>query len=40
MPEEVEYWVTKYQDCSTLEEITAAHAHFELIHPFGDGNGR
>ena len=40
IPEEVEYWVTKYQDCSTLEEITAAHAHFELIHPFGDGNGR
>ena len=38
--EEVRYWITKYQNCSTLEEIAAAHAHFELIHPFGDGNGR
>ena len=40
IPEEIEYWVTKYQGYSTLDEIAASHAHFELIHPFGDGNGR
>ena len=38
--EEVEYWVEKYGKLSSLEEVAAAHAHFELIHPFGDGNGR
>ncbi len=38
--EEIEYWVDKYGFISTLTEIAAAHAHFELIHPFGDGNGR
>ncbi len=38
--EEIEYWTKKYNTLSTLAEIAAAHAHFELIHPFGDGNGR
>jgi Fic family protein len=40
IPEEIEYWVKKYRDVKTIEEIAHAHEHFELIHPFGDGNGR
>jgi len=40
IPEEMEYWVKKYRDVSTIEAIARAHEHFELIHPFGDGNGR
>ncbi len=37
---EIEYWCEKYQNIISLEEIAKAHTHFELIHPFGDGNGR
>jgi len=37
---EIEYWVSKYQDIKTVSDIAKAHAHFEAIHPFGDGNGR
>ncbi len=40
IPEEVEYWAGKYHSTTNLKEIAEAHAHFELIHPFGDGNGR
>lgn len=40
IPEELERWVEKYKDIKSLEDIAKAHAHFELIHPFGDGNGR
>lgn len=40
IPEEVEYWVGKYKDVKTIYDIAHAHEHFELIHPFGDGNGR
>jgi len=40
IPEEVEYWVSKYAKVKTLYDIAHAHEHFELIHPFGDGNGR
>jgi Fic family protein len=40
IPEEVEYWVGKYAKARTLYDIAHAHEHFELIHPFGDGNGR
>lgn len=40
IPEEMERWVEKYKDIKSLEDIAKAHAHFELIHPFGDGNGR
>jgi Fic family protein len=40
IPDEMEYWVKKYNNVKTIEEIAHAHEHFELIHPFGDGNGR
>ena len=40
IPEEVEYWVSKYSEVKTIYDIAHAHEHFELIHPFGDGNGR
>lgn len=40
IPEEVEYWVKKYSNVKTIYDIAHAHEHFELIHPFGDGNGR
>jgi len=40
IPEELERWTNKYQSIKTLKDIAEAHAHFELIHPFGDGNGR
>lgn len=40
IPEEVEYWVSKYKEVKTIYDIAHAHEHFELIHPFGDGNGR
>jgi len=40
IPQEVEYWVKKSQNIATLYDIAHAHEHFELIHPFGDGNGR
>ena len=40
IPEEMEYWCNKYKNCSSLQDIAQAHAHFEAIHPFGDGNGR
>ena len=40
IPEELEYWCSKYKDIETIEDIAKAHAHFEAIRPFGDGNGR
>jgi len=40
IPEEVEYWVAKYENINSIYDIAYAHEHFELIHPFGDGNGR
>lgn len=40
IPEELERWTTTYGNINSLEDIAKAHAHFELIHPFGDGNGR
>ena len=40
IPEEVEYWVSKYAEVKSIYDIAHAHEHFELIHPFGDGNGR
>jgi len=38
--EEMEYWVKLYENVSNIYDIAKAHEHFELIHPFGDGNGR
>ena len=40
IPEEMEYWVSKYAQIKSIYDIAHAHEHFELIHPFGDGNGR
>jgi len=37
---EIEYWVSKYRGIESAIDIAKAHAHFESIHPFGDGNGR
>ncbi len=38
--EELAYWIQTYKKPKTLTDIAAAHSHFELIHPFSDGNGR
>jgi hypothetical protein len=40
IPEEVNRWVYKMSEASSLDEIARAHAWFIAIHPFGDGNGR
>ena len=40
IPSEIEYWVGKYSTIKSIYDIAHAHEHFELIHPFGDGNGR
>jgi len=37
---EIEYWVSKYRGIESVMDIAKSHAHFESIHPFGDGNGR
>lgn len=38
--EELKYWIKSYKNISNIYDIAKAHEHFELIHPFGDGNGR
>ena len=38
--EELNYWIKIYQNISNIYDIAKSHEHFELIHPFGDGNGR
>ena len=40
IPAEVAYWSKKYGDAETVTDIAKSHAHFVLIHPFGDSNGR
>jgi len=40
IPEEVNRWVYRHKDTSTIEDLAKAHAYFIAIHPFGDGNGR
>jgi len=37
---EVSYWCSKHADAQDLRDLAQAHAHFILMHPFGDGNGR
>jgi len=38
--EELKYWLKSYKNISNIYDIAKSHEHFELIHPFGDGNGR
>ncbi len=38
--EELILWVKKYNKIQTIKDIAQAHYDFEMIHPFGDGNGR
>lgn len=38
--EELNLWLSKYKDIKSIKDIASAHINFELIHPFGDGNGR
>jgi hypothetical protein len=40
IPDEVEFWAIKTKDPKSMMDVARAHAYFELIHPFGDGNGR
>ena len=40
IPEETAYWIKTHHRPTHLFDIAKAHEHFELIHPFGDGNGR
>lgn len=40
IPAEIGYWCAKYAGAETIQDIAKAHAHFIMIHPFGDGNGR
>ncbi|KAA0447058.1 MAG: Fic family protein [Candidatus Thioglobus sp.] len=37
---ELKYWLEKYKNLRSLTDIAKSHSHFELIHPFSDGNGR
>lgn len=38
--EELEEWVQNYSSIQNLSDIAKSHYHFEMIHPFSDGNGR
>ncbi len=38
--EELSLWIIKYKNIKTIKDIASAHIEFEMIHPFGDGNGR
>ncbi|MBA5249096.1 MAG: Fic family protein [Gammaproteobacteria bacterium] len=38
--EELENWVKSYTNLQNLNDIAKSHYHFEIIHPFSDGNGR
>ena len=38
--EELTFWIERYKNISGTNDLAAAHIDFEMIHPFGDGNGR
>ncbi|WP_457595078.1 Fic family protein [Hydrogenimonas sp.] len=38
--EEMALWVREFAEAENLFSIAKGHESFELIHPFGDGNGR
>ncbi|MDC9714751.1 MAG: Fic family protein [Gammaproteobacteria bacterium] len=38
--EELENWAKDYANIQHLSEVAKSHYHFEIIHPFSDGNGR
>ena len=38
--EELNIWLEKYKKIRNIQDVASAHIDFELIHPFGDGNGR
>jgi Fic family protein len=38
--EELENWIIECNNIQSLSDIASAHYHFEIIHPFSDGNGR
>lgn len=38
--EELENWVKAHNNLKYLNDIAKSHYHFEIIHPFSDGNGR
>ncbi len=38
--EELSLWIDRYKNIKTIKDIASAHIDFEMIHPFGDGNGR
>ncbi|CAC9584243.1 hypothetical protein [uncultured Gammaproteobacteria bacterium] len=38
--EELKSWVAEYRNIQNLSDIAKSHYHFEMVHPFSDGNGR